>query len=75
MENKRRHIFLNLPHAVFLLYGSWLLAPLCLAAPTIGPVSPAGATRGSEVEVLVSGANFHEAQEIFLKTELFSKKR
>ena len=74
MAIKRRYIFLNLPGAVFLLYGFWLLAPLCMAAPAIGPVSPAGAMRGSEVEVLVSGTNFHEAQEIFFEDGIIQQK-
>ena len=75
MAIKRRYIFLNLPGAVFLLYGFWLLAPLCMAAPAIGPVSPAGAMRGSEVEVLVSGTNFHEAQEIFFEDGIIQQKK
>ena len=52
-----------------------LLPHVCRAAPTIGKIVPAGATQGSEVEVLVFGTNLHDPQALFLKTELFSRQR
>ena len=75
MEIKRRCISLNVSVAVFLLCGSGLLAPLCIAAPTIGLVSPAGAARGSEIEVVVSGTNFYEVQEIFFEDGIIQEKK
>ena len=75
MEIKRRYLFRLISGVAFLLCGSCLLAPLCLAAPTIGPVSPAGATRGSEVEVVISGTNFHEVQEIFFEDGIIQQKK
>ncbi len=75
MELKRRYLSRNVLGVALLLCGSLHLAPLCLAAPTIGPVSPAGATRGSEVEVMVSGTNFHEVQEIFFEDGIIQQKK
>ncbi len=40
---------------------------VCRAAPTIGRIVPAGATQGSEVEVLVFGTNLHEPQTLFFE--------
>ena len=44
-----------------------LLPHVCRAAPTIGKIVPAGATQGSEVEVLVFGTNLHEPQALFFE--------
>lgn len=44
-----------------------LLSNICKAAPTIGKIVPAGAPRGSEIEVLVFGTNLHEPQALFFE--------
>ena len=47
------------------LFGSvTAVAPLLAASPSVGSISPAGAQRGTEVEVTFNGARLADAQEI-----------